>query len=448
MEPLDLFSKRHIHTVGALMKELKKLTEQRFDFVWVEGEISGLRRPGSGHVYFSLKDSDASLRTVMFRHQAALLRFALEEGQKVLCQGRVSVYAARGDLQLVVDSIEPRGEGALALAFEQLKKRLAAEGLFDASRKKPMPELPQRIAVVTSPTGAALKDFLKHLYARTQRIQVAIYPALVQGDAAPAANIKALRDLAEWGWPQVIVLTRGGGSPEDLWAYNDEALARAIAECPIPVVSAVGHEIDTSISDLAADLRAATPTAAGELLARPMVELSQRLEGVSARLAPAMQRNLARRRTELAGLRRGLGDPSRRVMDQRIRVEDLLTRAAHAVKAQQHQMAAKLWRLVKRMGENRPERRLGLARIKERELRTRLASSGLEQINKRRRSLELLSARLQALGPNAVLQRGYALVSDRQGGLVTDAEQVKSGDRLKVRLARGTLGVVTEEVDK
>ncbi len=447
MEPLDLFTQRKIHTVGALMKELKKLTEQRFNFIWVEGEISGLRKPGSGHVYFSLKDPDASLRAVFFKHQASLLRFELEEGQKVLCQGRISVYAPRGDLQLVVDSIEPRGAGALALAFEQLKKRLAAEGLFEPERKKPLPELPQRIAVVTSPTGAALKDFLKHLYARTDRIQVGVYPALVQGEAAPAANIKALKELAEWGWPQVIVLTRGGGSPEDLWAYNDEALARAIAECPIPVVSAVGHEIDTSISDLVADLRAATPTAAGEMLARPMVELSQRLLSILERLAPAMQRGLSRRHMELRGFRRGLGDPSRRIVDQRLRVEDLLTRGAHAVKGQCHRMAAGLWSMSERLKSNRPDRRLAQVRAKKQELGMRLLGAGIARIQERRQKLDLLSARLKALGPNAVLGRGYALVSDAEGGLVTDADQVRTGDRLRVRLARGTLGVVTEEVD-
>ena len=255
--------------MGELVGQLKKATEDRFDFVWVEGEISGLRRPGSGHVYFALKDDTAMLRAVLFRNRAALMRFAPEDGLKVLCQGRISVYQARGEVQMVVDTMEPRGAGALALAFDQVKKRLAAEGLFDQERKRPLPVPALKVAVITSGQGAALRDFLHVLHRRYAGIQVAIYPTPVQGDEAPGRMIKALEDIAAWGWPQVVVLTRGGGSPEDLWAYNDELLARAIAASPIPVVSAVGHEVDLSISDLVADVRAPTPSAAAELLARP-----------------------------------------------------------------------------------------------------------------------------------------------------------------------------------
>jgi exodeoxyribonuclease VII large subunit len=444
---MDLFTHRNILTVGQLMKELKKLTEQRFDFVWVEGEISGLRRPGSGHVYFSLKDADASLRAVLFKHQAALVRFELEEGLKVLCQGRMSVYVARGDVQLVVDAMEPRGAGALALAFEQLKKKLDAEGLFDPERKRPLPELPTRIAVVTSPTGAALKDFLKHLYARVHNLETVVVPVLVQGPNAPGDNIKALKELAKWGWPQVIVLTRGGGSVEDLWAYNDEGLARAIADCPIPVLSAVGHEIDTSIADLVADARAATPTAAGELLARPMYEFSQRLAAINERLAPAMQRSLNRRQMHLAGLKRGLGDPSRRLLDQRLRVDDLLTRAYHAASSQNHRLSARLWKLIQRLKDNRPDRRLMQIKQRRDELETRLLSAARERIKQRSAQVEILRARLNALGPNQVLNRGYALVSGPGGELISNAGQVQPGDRIRVRLGRGGLGALVEEVD-
>ncbi len=447
MEPLDLFTRREILTVSDLVSRLKRVTEESFDFVWVEGEVSGLRQPASGHFYFGLKDSGALIRAVLFKHQAALLRFSLEEGQQVLCQGRLSVYQPRGEVQLVVDTVEPRGAGALALAFEQLRQRLEAEGLFDEEMKQALPELPTRIAVVTSPTGAAIRDFLHVLHRRFDRVAVALYPVKVQGEAAPGEMIQALKDLAAWGWPQVIVLTRGGGSPEDLWAFNDEGLARAIAACPLPVVSAVGHEIDLSISDLVADLRAPTPSAAAELLVKEGAELVRRLSGLSARLVRGGQRLIEGRRTELRGLARGLGDPRRRLADKRLRIDDLLSRGGHAMQGGLHSRARGVWHLRDRVLASRPDRRLGQLSARGRELGLRLDAAARQAVNQPRVRLQHLQGRLQALSPLAVLGRGYALVQDAEGRVLKQAKDTGPGEKIKVRLAQGRLGAVVEEVE-
>jgi exodeoxyribonuclease VII large subunit len=446
MEPLELFARRQILTVSELVHSLKKLAEERFDFVWVEGEISGLRRPGSGHLYFSLKDDQALLRAVFFRPQAALMRFALEDGQRVLCQGRLTVYPPRGDVQLVVDTIEPRGAGALALAFAQLRRRLEAEGLFSEARKRPLPDMPQRVAVVTSQSGAAIRDFLNVLHRRFDRVSVAVYPVPVQGDDAAPRMIAALKDLAAWGWPEVIVLTRGGGSPEDLWAFNDEALARAIAASPIPVVSAVGHEVDVSISDLVADLRAATPSAAAELLVRPRADLLERLAGLAGRLARAQGVLLERRRARLAALRRELGDPRRKLIDQRLRLDDLLSRAAQALGAGLHRRQRRLWMARLGLLEQRPQRRLAHLRLEQGQLAARLAHAGVRLVMARRAALEQALGRLRALGPLAVLGRGFALAWDQEGRLLRRADQASPGQAIRLRLAQGSLRARVEEV--
>ncbi|MFH1033621.1 MAG: exodeoxyribonuclease VII large subunit [Pseudomonadota bacterium] len=447
MEPLELFARRQVLTVSELVGQLKKLAEERFDFVWVEGEVTGLRRPGSGHVYFALKDQEAQLRAVLFRHQAALMRFALEDGQRVLCQGRLSLYPARGEVQLVVDSLEPRGAGALALAFSQLRRRLEAQGLFDEERKRPLPDLPRRVAVVTSPSGAAIHDFLQVLHRRFDRLEVAIYPVPVQGHEAAPAMVRALSDLAAWGWPEVIVLTRGGGSPEDLWAFNDEDLAHAIAASPIPIISAVGHEVDVTIADLVADLRAPTPSAAAELLARPRADLAAQLASLRARLARSGQGMVGQRRRDLQGLLKALGDPRRRLIDRRLRLEDLLSRAGQGLRGLIHRRHRQL--TDRRLGllGRRPDRHLRELESRRRELAQRLAAAGVLAVTRRRAALQEGLAGLRALSPLAVLGRGYALAQDQQGRLLRRAEQARVGELIRVRLARGRLAVRVLEIE-
>ena len=290
--------KKKIYTVSQLNEEIKLLLETSFDFVWVEGEISNFRAPLSGHFYMALKDEKAQIKAVMFRPQSRYLKFLPEDGMKVLAQGRVGVYEPRGEYQIVLDYLEPLGVGALALAFEQLKKKLAALGLFDEKIKKPLPFLPQRVAVITSPTGAAVRDFLKVIGRRFANIEIIIMPVKVQGDEAAGEMVEALGWVNRHLDVDVIVLTRGGGSLEDLWAFNHEELAHAIRASRIPVVSAVGHEVDITISDLAADLRAPTPSAAAELLVAEKESLEEELAQCRSRLIATLKSSISSQKTQ------------------------------------------------------------------------------------------------------------------------------------------------------
>lgn len=446
MDALSLFAARRIYSVGELLGQIKKQTEAAFDFVWVQGEISGLRRPASGHFYFSLKDRDGSVRAVMFRHQAGLLRFRLEEGQQVLCQGRISIYVPRGDMQLVVDTAEPQGAGALALAFEQLKRRLAAEGLFDQELKAELPDLPGRVAVVTSPSGAAIRDFLKVVHRRHDRLAVAVYPVPVQGDTAAPQMVTALDELAKWGWPEVIVLTRGGGSPEDLWAFNEETLARAIADCPIPVVSAVGHEVDFTIADLVADLRAPTPSAAAEMLTADRGELVRRWVDIRRRLEKAMLRLIDDRRDYLAGLERGLADPRRRLADKRLRIDDLTIRLAlaHGGLLSAKRLGAQ--RISGALYALNPRLALSDARARHREYSARMLRGIIGRLRQDSARVESLRDQLRALGPLEVLGRGYSLVFDQKGRILRQSIHAKPGQEIMVRLGQGFIVAKVEDV--
>jgi exodeoxyribonuclease VII large subunit len=282
----------HIYTVSSLTREIREHLETHFPLVWVSGEVSNLRRPVSGHYYFTLKDAEAQLRAVLFKGNHQHLRYKPEEGGQILCRGRITVYEPRGDYQLIVDYLEPAGLGALAQAFEALKTRLAAEGLFDQAHKQPLPFLPRGLALVTSPTGAVVRDILRLLQRRFPNVQVFIYPVKVQGAEAAGEIVRALEDLPEYPGVEVIVLARGGGSLEDLWPFNEEMVARAIYHCPLPVVSAIGHEVDFTIADFVADVRAPTPSAAVELVVPDKVELTRRLERFGASLYRGWRRHL------------------------------------------------------------------------------------------------------------------------------------------------------------
>jgi exodeoxyribonuclease VII large subunit len=368
--------------------------------VWVEGEVSNCRPHASGHVYFTLKDDRATLRAVLFRGQARLLRFRLEDGQRLVCRGRVEIYAARGEYQLIVDTAEPRGAGALALAFEQVKTRLAAEGLFDAARKRPIPRCPGTVAVVTSPTGAALQDILNVLGRRAPGLGVRIVPVRVQGEGAAAEIAAAIAAVSAARAADVVIVARGGGSIEDLWPFNEETVVRAAAACAVPLVSAVGHETDLTLIDLAADLRAPTPSAAAELVAASAAELGAAVAALRRRLALAARQRLDGRRLRLAEARRRLGDP---------------------------------------------RSRLGQARLALADVSGRLAASGREAVAARRLRLASLAGRLDALSPLAILARGYAVVRRTEDGrVVTDAAQVAPGDALAIRVAQGEVSARAE----
>ena len=340
---------QQVFSVTTLTQAIKQTLEDGFFTIWVEGEISNLATPRSGHVYFTLKDEAAQLRAVIFKSAARLVRFELENGMQVLLRGSLSVYEARGEYQLIVSRAEPRGAGALQTAFEQLKRRLEAEGLFDPAHKRPIPLLPKKIGVVTSPTGAAIRDILNIVNRRFANVHVLIAPARVQGADAPAEIVRAIEMLNRLPDVDALIVGRGGGSLEDLWAFNEECVARAIFASRIPVISAVGHEIDFTIADFVADLRAPTPSAAAELVVRNKADLAQTLDAQHARLKQAMRHLLDRSRAAAAHAARRLSDPRRRLNELQQRVDDLAQRLArtmrHALERKQAQRDTQIAKL-------------------------------------------------------------------------------------------------------
>ena len=390
-------SERSILSVGQLIAGLSGLIQQHVGRVWVLGEISNLHRARSGHTYFTLKDADGQLRAALFRGNAARVRFELEEGLEVVVEAEVSIYAARGDLQLIVRSLEPRGVGALQLAFEQLRRRLEAAGLFASERKRAIPTHPRRLGVVTSPTSAAVRDVLKVAGRRFPAIPILISPTRVQGDEAPNEIAAAIQRLATAREVDVILLVRGGGSLEDLWAFNSEVVAKAIAASPIPIVSGVGHETDTTIADLVADVRAPTPSAAAMLAVPDRVALAALVDRDRGRLVAAIRREIEMHRDRVGHLRAVLRARS-------------------------------------------PQARVSLARIREARAWVAATTAIERHLERRRGLLSAAATRLDALSPLAVLGRGYALVRrERDGRIVREAGDVELGDRLELRLARGQI---------
>lgn len=385
--------KNQVLSVSRLVELFRDLLEENFVEVLVEGEISNFARPASGHCYFTLKDERGQLRCAMFRSQSRLLRFTPENGLKVICRGRASVYPQRGELQLVIEGMEPSGVGELQLAFEQLKQKLSEEGLFDSARKQPLPEYPQTVGVVTSASGAAIHDILNVLRRRAVGARVLLRPVRVQGEGAAKEIAAAIDDLNREASCEVLIVGRGGGSLEDLWAFNEEVVARAIAASKIPLVSAVGHEVDFSIADFVADLRAPTPSAAAELVVKSREELERHCDQLTLRLGRVMQGRVELLRSRLRELARRLVSPVDALRFEREQVESLRARLERSLQ----------WRL-----RQQAER------------------------------LQQLSERLDDLSPLKVLGRGYALVEQEADGmLLRDASETKAGDRVLVRLRRG-----------
>jgi len=438
-----------IYTVSALTEEIRDLLEAHFDFIWVEGEISNFRAPSSGHYYMALKDEQAQIRAVMFRPQTRYLKFTPEDGMKVIARGRIGLYQPRGEYQIILDYLEPLGIGALALAFEQLKKKLAAQGVFDESIKKPLPFLPQRVAVITSPTGAAIRDFLKIIHRRFANIEIIIVPVKVQGEEATAEMAQALETVNRKLHVDVIVLTRGGGSLEDLWAFNQEELALAIRASRIPVVSAVGHEIDMTISDLAADLRAPTPSAAAELLVMEKESLIERLKAISGRLESDIKSYLSHLNQRLILLSKGLPDPRKRLADAWMRLDDnhgrLLRLINLSIKERQRNLAAEgralllhsPMKILASLGQRIDfQRRTLILVINKRLTENRMALSHLEE-------------RLADLNPTSVLKRGYSITRKLpEKVILRDVSGLKRGDHVNVTLAQGELDCQIEKVTR
>ena len=432
---------RRVWTPRELMSAVRTAVEREYGDVWVEGEISNFRPAESGHLYFTLKDEGAQLRVVMFRTQARLLRFRPENGMHALARGRVTVYESRGELQLSAEYLEPKGAGALQVAFEQLKAKLQAEGLFEAARKKPLPAYPQRVGVVTSPRGAAIQDMINILRRRHAGVSLLIYPAQVQGEAAATETAAGIKFFNRARSVDVIVVARGGGSLEDLAAYNHEGLARVIAASEIPVVSAIGHETDFTIADFVADLRAPTPSAAAEVVTQPRQVIEENIFGLRQRMARAARYQLMlaeRRLRELA--QHGAMQRMREVIGRRQQqMDELSFRLRRAAEAAAERRRQRLEMAATRLRHFDLRRQLAAMR---RELEARLgalAASVHSGVLRRETRWQRADARLRELSPAKILERGYSLVFDAAGKLVKDAAQVKAGDEISARLARGEI---------
>lgn len=445
--PLESRSPR-VYSVTELTGEIRALLEDRFGFVWVEGEISNVRTPASGHCYMALKDENAQIRTVLFRPVFRTLKFRPEDGMKVVAQGRIGVYEPRGEYQLVLDYLEPLGVGALALAFEQLKQKLAAEGLFRQEIKKRLPFLPARVAVVTSPTGAAVRDFLRVVHRRFANIEVTVVPVRVQGELAAREIVAAMETVNRHLEVDVIVLTRGGGSLEDLWPFNEEAVARAIRASHIPVVSAVGHEIDVTISDLAADLRAPTPSAAAEMLVAEKEALVARLKELHARLASGARTRILRWTERLEHLRARLRDPRKAIEHAWQRLDDLSGRLVRAEMLCLRENRTRVFTAAVALRRSSPEAAISaLRRDLSRDLRD-LETAMVRSLAAGRSALSVLEGRLGGLDPHAVLKRGYSITRRLpDGGVVRRSSDVREGGRVRVTLAAGELACLVEETD-
>ena len=435
---------REVLTVSQLNQRARHLLEDVFPQVWVEGEISNLAKPASGHLYFTLKDSQAQVRCALFRQNALRVRQALRDGLAVRVRGKVSLFEGRGDYQLIADAVEPAGDGALRLAFEALKEKLAAEGLFAAERKRPLPAHPQRIGIVSSPTGAVIRDIISVFRRRAPQVQLTLIPTAVQGREATAQIVRAL-GLADAQGFDALILARGGGSLEDLWCFNEEAVARAVAACQTPIVSAVGHETDVSISDFVADVRAPTPSAAAELLAPDARDLQQRLDSLHRRLILRLRDQLTRERLRLDGLFRRLRHPGERLRQQAQRLDDLDMRLRRAFERQQQVRHERLARLDTRLAAQHPGRTLALLRQKLDNLAERLPRAARDALKDRRQRLDALAQTLHVVSPLATLGRGYSILLDERGQAVRTASQTHPGQRLKARLGEGELDVRVED---
>jgi len=438
---------RDILTPTQLNTLARDLLEGSFPAIWVEAELGNVTRPASGHLYFTLKDARAQIRCAMFKPKSTWLKFAPREGLRVLARGRVTLYEARGDYQLVLDHMEEAGEGALRRAFEQLKARLASEGLFDPERKRALPEFPRRLAVITSASGAAVRDVLSVLSRRFPLLEVDVLPSQVQGAAAAPQIAELLRRAGNSGRYDAVLVTRGGGSIEDLWAFNDEALVRAVAGCAAPVVSAVGHETDFTLCDFAADLRAPTPSAAAELLVPSQVDLGTRLRGLGRRLHQLQTHQLDRimQRADRAWLRLQGQGPQARLQLMRRRHEEALRRLQAQAQQQLENRRARLRHAESVLRAHSPQRRLAVLAERLAALQPRPQAAIARQLQRETLRLRGLVRSLEAVSPLATVARGYALITrEDDGTLVRSTAQVATGDAVQARLADGTVKLRVE----
>lgn len=443
---------KEILSVSALNERIKSLLEADFAFVRVEGEVSNLSRPASGHTYFTLKDSRSQIRAVIFRNLYGMAKknqpgFVLEEGMSIVCIARLTVYKPKGEYQLIIETIEPRGLGALQKAFEQLKAKLAAEGLFDSARKKAIPFLPKRIAVITSPTGAVIRDILNVTRRRFPATDILLAPVRVQGTEAPAEIINAISLLQSVDAIDVIILARGGGSLEDLAPFNDEGVARAITACRIPIISAVGHETDFTIADFVADLRAPTPSAAAELVVPLRTELLENIVKLRRRLIRGFDRDIERRRERLAVMRKRIRDPRRLLADKRLAVDDYSERIRLQVLRISENYARELKQLEHRLQQRRPLAIIEKGRMDLADRQRAMQTSWEKIVAIKKNRAESLSAVLSSLNPFAVLTRGYSIARRlKDSFIIRNPSDAAIGENIEILLSEGKLGAKITEL--
>ncbi len=433
----------HVLSVEDLTRQIKRLLEGNFGRIWVEGEITNLARPRSGHLYFSLNDGNASLSGVMFRNSASHVRIPLQDGLRVQCYGRISVYEPHGKYQIIVDTMRSAGDGHLLATLQALKARLQAEGLFDPAHKKPLPVLPQRIGVVTSPTGAAIRDIIRSIHDRFP-VPLLVYPCRVQGDGSAEEIAQGIRTLDAMEDVDVIIVGRGGGSLEDLWAFNKEEVVRAIHEANTPVVSAVGHEVDILLSDFVADVRAPTPTGVAPLVVPSLADLREGLAAKEHHIQSAMESRIQHSRQMLLLRRSRLRDPQQLLERGHLQLDDARQRLEGALRYHLLDRKSHMSRLVTQLRGLHPARAIETGRHRLHESSLRLCKALERQLAQRREAIALAHARLDALGPTRVLKRGYAIVqSDQDGGLIRSPEDAPASSALRIRLHGGTLAATS-----
>lgn len=429
---------REILSVSQLNQRARHLLEDVFPQIWVEGELSNLARPASGHLYFTLKDTQAQIRCALFRHNAVKVRQALANGLAVRVRGKVSVFEGRGDYQLLIDALEMAGEGALRQAFEALKAKLADEGLFASERKRPLPAHPRRIGIITSPTGAVIRDIISVFRRRAPQVELTLIPTAVQGQEATAQIIRALH-LADQQHFDALILARGGGSLEDLWCFNEEAVARAIDGCQTPIVSAIGHEVDISISDFVADMRAPTPSAAAELLAPDSTELQRQLHSLYHRLQLSLSNALHHQKLCLNALSKRLRHPRERLQQQAQQADQLELRLRRAIDGILQRQRDQLQRFQSALTGRHPGQTLAQLRQRLENLDRRLSRALQEDLKHRRQQLQSQMQALHIVSPLNTLARGYSILLDRQGKAIRQAGSVQIGQTLNARLSEGRL---------
>ena len=436
-----------IFSVEELNRQIRQLIEGELGLVWIQGEISNFKAHTSGHFYFSLKDSKSQVSAVMFRGYNSRLKFKPTDGLEVVVRGRVSVYEPRGSYQIVCEMMEPVGAGALQKAFEQLKEKLKNEGLFDAAKKRPLPALPRHVAIVTSPTGAAIRDMINVLSRRHRGLKITVIPTIVQGEAAAPKIIEALKQsyqLVASENVDAIIIGRGGGSIEDLWAFNDEKLARTIAQSPVPIISAVGHEIDFTIADFVADLRAPTPSAAAELVVKNAADLTQKIDSLKRYLISGWEKNLRLDLQKLKSLSQRLVDPQRCLQDLTQRNDELWVRLQQAMQSYLHKKKLEIKLSTETLKS--PEQILMGKRNQLETARFKLNSFSQRLVDKKKFKLERLMSNLDGLSPLKVVERGYS-VTTLNKVLVKSSDQLKKGDEVQIKLMKGTFSAKVTDVE-